>query len=129
MNILVILASLAGFCMVLWDFCQRLPAEQTPLLRRWFKNWMFKGLLTPFLLWIVFNSAAWDWLPPLMPDVEFAKINGNWPEEMQRVVMLGLFVVGSYWAAFTVAWLLVVLKDQTANPRQFRNCVLVWSAI
>jgi hypothetical protein len=52
-------------------------------LRRWFKIWMFKGLVTPFLLWMMFNSAAWDWLPPLMPDVEFAKVNGTWPEMMR----------------------------------------------
>jgi len=129
MNILVILVGLAGFCLAMWDFCQRLPAGQTPKLRRWFTNWMFKGLVIPFLLWMLFNSAIWNWLPPLMPDVEFAKMNGEWPAMMQRVAVLGLFVVGTYWAAVTVAWLLVVLKDQTADPRQFRNCLLVWSAI
>ena len=129
MNILLILFGLAGFCLVLWDFCQRLSSEQNPRLRRWFKNWMFKGLLTPFLLWMVFNSAAWNWLPPLMQQVELAKANGHWPEMMRYVATLGLFVVGTYWAAFTVAWLLVVLKGQTANTRQYWACVLLWSAI
>jgi tetratricopeptide (TPR) repeat protein len=129
MNILIILAGLAGFCLVLWDFCQHLPPEQRPHLRRWFKIWMFKGLATPFLLWMIFNSAAWNWLPPLMPAVEFAKMNGTWPEIMQSVTTLGLFVVSTYWAAVTVAWLLVILSRQTADPRQVRNCIFIWSAI
>jgi hypothetical protein len=129
MNILVTLAGLAGFCLVMWDFCQNLPPEQVPLLRRWFKIWMFKGLVIPFLLWFLFNCAAWDWLPPLMPDVEFAKINGTWPETMERVTMIGLFVISTYWAALTVAWLLLVLSRQAADLRQARNCILIWSAI
>jgi hypothetical protein len=129
MNMLVTLVGLAGFCLVMWDFCQRLPAEQTPKLRRWFKNWMFKGLLTPFLLWMLFNSAVLDCLPPLLPQVQFAKLNGEWPAMMQQVATLGLFVIGTYWAAVTAAWLLVVLRDQTADPRQFRGCVLAWSAM
>src|SRR5580658_2331278 len=129
MNILVIVAGLAGFCLVMWDFCQHLPPEQSPQLRRWFKNWMFKGLLTPFLLWLIFNSAVWNWLPPLMPAVAFAKMNGAWREIMRNVATLGLFVVSTYWAAVTVAWLLVVLSRQIAERLQFRNCVLIWSVI
>src|SRR5580658_5746228 len=120
MNILVILAGLAGFCVVMWDFCQLLPPEQNPHLRRWFKNWMFKGLLTPFLLWIIFNSAPWNWLPPLMPGVEFSKINCTMPDVMREGATLGLFVVSTYWAAVTVGWLLAVLSRQAADPIQFR---------
>jgi hypothetical protein len=129
MNILVILAALAGFCLVMWEFCQHLPPEQIPHLRRWFKNWMFKGLLMPFLLWLVFNSAAWDWLPPLMPAVEFAKMDGTWPGMMRYVATLGLFVISTYWTAITVIWLLAVLAEQAADPHQVRGCVFIWSAI
>lgn len=129
MSLFIILLGLAGFCLAMWDFCQRLPSGQTPKLRRWFRNWAVKGLLTPFLLWIIFNSAVWDWLPPLMPGVESAKKNGAWLEMMQYVATLGLFVIGTYWAAVTVAWLLVVLSRQAADPRQFRGCVFTWSAI
>lgn len=129
MSLFIIFLGLAGFCLAMWDFCQRLPAGQAPKLRRWFRNWAVRGLLTPFLLWIIFNSAVWDWLPPLMPGVEIAKKNGEWLEMMQHVATLGLFVIGTYWAAVTVAWLLVVLSRQAADPRQFRGCVLIWSAI
>jgi hypothetical protein len=129
MSFFALFLGLAGFCVVMWDFCQRLPPEQVPKLRRWFKIWMFKGLLTPFLLWLVFNAAAWDWLPPLMPEVEVAKMTGDWPHTMRQVATLGLFVTGTYWAAVTVLWLLLVLWRQAADPRQFRHCVLIWSAM
>jgi hypothetical protein len=121
MNLFVLFLGLAGFCLVMWDFCQRLPPEQIPKLRRWFKVWTCKGLLTPFLLWMVFNAAAWDWLPPLMPEVEVAKLTGAWLPTMEHVATLGLFVVGTYWAAVTVVWLLLVLWRQTADPRLFRS--------
>jgi hypothetical protein len=129
MSFIALFLGLAGFCAVMWDFSQRLPPEQVPKLRRWFKVWMFKGLLIPFLLWIVFNADAWNWLPPLMQDVDAAKAHGDWPEMMLLVTTLGLFVVATYWAAATVIWLLVVLSRQAADRGQFRNLVLLWSAV
>jgi hypothetical protein len=129
MNILVILGGLAGFCLVLWDFSKRLPDEQVPPLRRWFSKWVFKGLVVPVLLWILFNSDVSVWFPPLMPDVQFAKINGTLAEAMNHVMTIGLFVVSSYWAAVTTAWLLVILGRQVPDRRQLRMCVLIWSAL
>jgi tetratricopeptide (TPR) repeat protein len=78
---------------------------------------------------MAFNASPWNWLPPLLPEVEFARLNGDVAAIMPFVATLGLFVVGTYWAAATVAWLLVVLWRQAADPRQYRSCVLVWSAI
>jgi hypothetical protein len=129
MSLITIFLGLAGFCLVMWDFCQRLPPEQVPKLRRWFKIWMFKGLLMPFLLWMIFNADAWNWLPPLMPDVDLAKTQGEWPQMMEKVATLGLFVIGTYWAAVTVVWLMLVLWRQTADTRQYRRCVWTWSAL
>lgn len=128
MSFIALFLGLAGFCAVMWDFSQRLPPEQVPKLRRWFKVWMFKGLLIPFLLWMVFNADAWNWLPPLMQDVDAAKADGHWPEMMLLVTTLGLFVIATYWTAATVIWLLVVLWRQAADPRQFLRLVLLWSA-
>jgi hypothetical protein len=127
MSFVALLLGLAGFCCVMWDFSQRLPPEQAPKLRRWFKVWTSKGLLTPFLLWIIFNADAWNWLPPLMQDVDVAKARGEWPEMMLLVTTFGLFVIATYWAAATVIWLLIVLWRQADDPRQFRKLVLLWS--
>jgi hypothetical protein len=53
MNILVILAWLGRFLPGDVGFLPTAAARANPQLRRWFKNWMFKGLLTPFLLWML----------------------------------------------------------------------------
>jgi hypothetical protein len=129
MNILLTLAGLTGFCLVLWDFSHHLPPAQVPPLRRWFTRWMLKGLLTPVLLWTVFNAGVSVYFPPLMPAVEFARMNGHGAEMMEYVVLLGLFVVGSYWAAITVAWLLAIVAEQVPDRRQLKNCLLLWSAL
>ncbi len=129
MGLLTTLLGLTGFCLAMWDFSQRLPPAQVPKLRRWFLNWMLKGLATPFLLWLLFNSAVCDWFPPLMPAVEWAKLHGEWCDIMLSVATLGLFVIGTYWAALTAAWLLVVFWRQTDDPPQFRGCVLLWSVM
>jgi hypothetical protein len=129
MNMLVILAGLGGFTFVMWDFCQRLPPEQAPRLWRWYGNWAIKGLLTPFLIWMLFNSEVWNWLPPLMSTVGYARNRGEWLAMMGSVATLGLFVIGTYWSAVTAAWLLVVLWRQAAETGRFRNCVLSWSLI
>jgi hypothetical protein len=41
---------------------------------------------------------------------------------------IGLFVIGSYWAAVTSAWLLAALARQTEHRHEFKRCVLLWSA-
>jgi len=128
MNILVTILGLAGFGLVMWDFSQHLPAPQRGPLRRWFRDWTIKGLLAPFLLWMLFNSALADWFPPLLPMVDDAKANGQWCDAMKHVATLGLFVIATYWAAVTLGWLLAALWRQTTEPRQFRACVLLWSA-
>jgi tetratricopeptide (TPR) repeat protein len=127
MGLFFLFLLLAGFCLVMWDFCHRLHPEQVPKLRRWFINWMLKGLLTPFLLWMAFNADVSVRLPPLMSEVQFAKTNGTFSEAIQAVARLGLFVIGTYWAAVTVAWLLAELSRQAADPRQARDCALLWS--
>jgi tetratricopeptide (TPR) repeat protein len=129
MNILVILAGLAFFCFVMWDFSRRLPPQQGPQLRRWFTGWMFKGLVVPVYLWVFFNSGISVRIPPLMPAVEFAKMNGTLTETMEHVITLGLFVVSTYWAAVTLGWLLLILERQTPDRCQFHNCVLIWSVL
>ncbi len=129
MNLLVIFIGLAAYCFVLHEFSQRFPPEQIPALRRWFRTWTIKGLLTPVLFWLLFNGAIWQALPPLMQRVQFAKLNGHWAEGFYAAAVLGLFVISTYWAALTTAWLLVVLRENVPSPQQYRSCILSWSVL
>src|ERR1035441_289068 len=96
---------LGFFFLVLFDFCQRLPGGQGPKFRRWFLIWAAKGLVVPTLLWVLFDGGIFDCFPTFTPAVEFAKLAGHGFAAFCDVVTIGLFVVGSYWAAVTSAWL------------------------
>jgi hypothetical protein len=128
MGIATTLVGLAIFCMAMWEWSSRLPSDQVRPLRRWFYVWMIKGLLAPFLIWMLFNSAIFDALTPILPAVQWAKLNGEWIAELISVATLGLFVIATYWCALTVIWVLIILWQETTEPALFRKCVLFWSA-
>src|ERR1700722_20350988 len=128
MGILGAIVCLAFFFLVVFDFCQRLPAGQRAKFRRWFLVWAARGLLAPVVLWVVFDAGIFDCFPTFTPQVEFAKLAGHWIEAVADVLAVGLFVIGSYWAAMTSAWLLAALSQRTENRAEFKHCVLVWSA-
>src|ERR1700677_1906572 len=128
MSLIITIVGLAGFYLAMADFWGRLPAEKGPGLHRWFRAWMLKGLLVPVAIWVLLNSAVFDCIPPLLPSVEYGKLSGHWLAALVDVTTLGLFVIGTYWAAITSGWLLAVLSQWTEEPRQFRNCLLAWSA-
>jgi len=128
MGIFGAIVCLAFFFLVIFDFCQRLPAGQRPKFRRWFLVWALKGLLVPTLLWVLFDTGIFDCLPTFTPKVQFANVTGHRFATMCNVATIGLFIVGSYWAATTSAWLLAALAQQTENRREFKQCVLLWSA-
>jgi hypothetical protein len=128
MSLIITVIGIVGFYFVMADFWDRLPAEKGPGLRRWFRAWMIKGLLVPVVIWVLFNSAVFDWFPPLVQGVEYARVNGKWLGAIVDVATLGLFVIGTYWAAVTSGWLLAAFSQWTEHPRQYRSCVLVCSA-
>jgi hypothetical protein len=129
MSLIITIIGMVGFYFVMADFWERLPADKGPGLRRWFRAWMIKGLLVPVAIWVLFNSAVFDSFPPLIVDVEFGKINGHWLNALFAVTTLGVFVIGTYWAAVTSAWLLAALSRWTEEPRQYRARVLISSVI
>ena len=128
MGIFGAIVCLVFYFMFLFDFCQRLPAGQGPKFRHWVFVWTIKGLLVPTLLWVLFDAGIFDCFPTLTPDVQFAKLAGHGFEAICDVLTVGLFVIGSFWAAGTSAWLLAALAQQTEHLPEFKHCVLVWSA-
>jgi hypothetical protein len=128
MGIFGAIVCLAFFFLVLFDFCQRLPAGQRPKFNRWFLFWAIKGLLVPTLLWVLFDAGIFDCLPTFTPEIQFANVAGHRFQTMCDVATMGLFIIGSYWAAVTSAWLLTALAQRTEHRREFKHCVLLWSA-
>jgi hypothetical protein len=129
MGILGVTICLAIFFVLLFDCSQRLPAGQGPKFRSWFLTWAIKGLLVPMILWVLFDAGIFDCFPTFTPQVEIAKLAGHGFVAICDVITIGLFVIGSYWAAVTSAWLLAALAQQAELRQEFNHCFLLWSAL
>lgn len=127
MGILGAFICIGFFFLVLFDFQQELPEKQRPRFMRWLLGWAIRGLLTPVLLWILFDGAILDSFPTFSPSVEYAKLSGDHFDALCDVAATGLRHVGSYWAALTSAWLLAALWQRAEHPDLFKTCVLRWS--
>lgn len=76
---------------------------------QWLMGWFIKGLALPLLLWMVMNiGISWN-LQPFMPEIQAAQIAGDpWIFEFLGYVGCGFFIVGTYWTALTLVWVLIV---------------------
>jgi hypothetical protein len=99
----------AAFIAMGWVMTFRMtPESKRPQILRWLYAWSAKGLLLPLVIWALMNFGISLTLQPFMPDIQAAQNNGRpWFPEWLRVTAMGLFVISSYWAAATLAWVLV----------------------
>ncbi len=87
---------------------QLIPERGRAQQIRWLRTWSIKGLLVPFALWVVMNIGVSRDLQPFMPQIQAAQNSGgSWFPAFVRIVMVGLFVITSYWAATTLGWIVV----------------------
>jgi hypothetical protein len=73
-------------------------------------GWAFQGLLVPIVIWAVMNyGISWN-LQPFMPQIQAAQNSSDpsnpWFREYLRYVGRGVFIVSSYWAVITLAWVI-----------------------
>lgn len=75
---------------------------------QWFVGWFIKGLVLPMVLWMVMNiGISWD-IQPFMPQIQAAKIAKEpWFFYFLGYVGCGFFIVGTYWSALTLGWVLL----------------------
>lgn len=114
-----------------WVLAQGLALErQRPQILHPLLLWSGKGLLVPWVIWILMNlGLSWN-LQPFMPQVQAARNSGGpWFPEYLRVVAVGLFVISSFWTTVTLAWALIEAGVRAEDkPRaQFRALCLTWS--
>lgn len=75
---------------------------------RWLLGWFIKGLALPMFIWMLMNiGLSWD-IQPFMPEIQAAKIAKDpWFVYYLGYVGCGFFIVGSYWSALTLSWVLL----------------------
>jgi hypothetical protein len=98
---------------------------------RWFVGWFIKGLALPMLLWMVMNiGISWD-IQPFMPEIQAAQIAGDpWFVHFLGYVGCGFFIVGTYWSALTLGWVLLRAgKGLTGDARSDFKALCMTSLI
>jgi tetratricopeptide (TPR) repeat protein len=116
---LVLLIVAALVATVAWAVSRLAPVEQQGAAIRAEWPWLVKGLVIPFLLWVVMNLGISNYLQPFLPRIQFAQNAGlTWFPIYLRYAMGGLLIITSYWAALSLADL--VLSAYRRVPPEFR---------
>ena len=95
-----------GLAVMAWFMAFRLAQpDRLPQLRNWLISWTIKGIGVPFLIWGLMNfGISWS-IQPFMPKVQDAlNTPGAFAPAYVRALGSGIFVICSYWAAFTLGW-------------------------
>lgn len=128
MVLLGLIVIIGGVWMPGSSLLERLPKAQEADLRRWLRVWAIKGVAAPLLVWLIFNCGVSELFPPLMAQIQAAPRGWAKVGAFFDVAGSSFCVIGSYWAAATLGWLLRELEPQAENRRQFNRTVLGLSA-
>ncbi len=127
-----VLASLsAGFLAIGVLMTFRLtPARTQRQILRWLGVWLGKGVLLPVTVWGLMNvGLSWN-LPAFMPSVQAVQNSGlPWAGEWLRTTAVGGFVVCSYWATATLAWVLFTTGESVDPEARKQFQALCWTCI
>jgi tetratricopeptide (TPR) repeat protein len=118
----LVLFGLSGACLGAagWLTWRLTPEAKRGRLARWLAVWSGRGVGLPLLVWGLMNvGLSWN-LQPFMPMVQAAQNSGaGWIPEFIYVLGLGSFIISSYWAAGTLAWVLYSTAQVTEEgPRK-----------
>jgi hypothetical protein len=98
-----------GLAVMAWIMTFRLtPPERHAQTRSWLIGWTIRGIGVPFLIWGLMNfGLSWS-IQPFMPKVQAAlNTPGTFAPAYVRALGSGVFVICTYWAAFTLGWIAV----------------------
>src|SRR5437588_841548 len=108
MNIGFVILALAGFIIAASYYLKRLMGDEGAGGQRSFWTWVCRGLAAPVLFWTLWNLGILPGLPPVIRQV--AQAAGRSQVEAFIVTTAwALFVIGSCWAAVSLAWCLAIL--------------------
>src|SRR5436853_7691685 len=88
---------------------------------RLFLRWVITGIFVPFLVWVFFNTGfitapVWPTVAPVSAGI------GAWRSSFETLASGAAFLISSYWAGITSAWLLCRVFRLVARHRFFGLC-------
>jgi uncharacterized protein (DUF1499 family) len=132
MSLIAFILVLPAFVIVAQHFWMEAAAEdEFAEQRETFLIWACKGIGPPIFLWIIINLGILPGLPALMPSVAIAKSAGigKFFIALDRVAAAGAFLIGSYWTAITLAWLVGLSFHATEKRGTFVSVCVGWSLL
>jgi hypothetical protein len=115
--VLLVVAALVAT--VAWAIGRLAPADQRGAAIRAEWPWLVKGLVIPFLIWVVMNLGISHHLQPFLPRIQVAQNAGlNWFPIFLRYAMGGLLIIASYWAALSIGDLVLTAYHRVAPEYQ-----------
>jgi DNA-binding transcriptional MerR regulator len=128
----------AGMIALAAFFWRELFPDDEVYDKRWLLAWMGKGALLPILVWVALNSGR----QPMMPALILVKHPAakGWFSALAYAVNYvcaqtgpALFVIGSYWAALTIGWLVWASASRAElrdlDRRDFVVSALLWCGL
>ena len=125
---ILVLGGLLQTTHLLWE---RLREEDnTCPTRAWLLKWAAQGAIAPVCFWMILNSGFWPSFPPLLPEIAFAQAGGGrWGEVFLEATGPGILVIGTFWSALTLAWLLTAIAPRAVSRSDFFGVGLIWAAL
>ncbi|HVV01710.1 MAG TPA: tetratricopeptide repeat protein [Verrucomicrobiae bacterium] len=107
------------------------PEDFKAEARRWLAIWFAQGAAAPAVLWALMNFGICYELPPFFPEIQVLKNSGGpWVPEYLQVLTEGWFIIGSYWCAVTLGWILTrVFQGLEGETRSNFSALGLMSAV
>jgi hypothetical protein len=119
----------AGLVTAVLHYFGRMIGEQEGS-RRWLGNWLWKGLGVPVFVWFVWNLGMLPGLPPIIAQIgKIQPSSPGWVSAFFGYTAAALFVISSYWAAVTLAWLLYAVAGREEVRRDVIEAATLWSLV
>lgn len=122
----IALLLLAGFTVIVLQYVERLMGADYRRGQRWFWKWHIKGVVAPLAIWVLYILGALPGVPSL-----FGRLGWKAVGKIVNASAAGLIIIASYWAAMTLAWLVVAVAIGIPEPnrRRWFALFLTWSVV
>src|SRR5213083_2797584 len=104
MAVFISLLLLAGFTVIVLQYLERLMGADYRRGQRWFWKWYIKGVVAPMAIWVLYILGALPGVPSL-----FGRLGWKVVGKVVNASAVGLIIIASYWAAMTLALLVVAV--------------------
>lgn len=124
------LAVVAAIVAGVWHCWREVNESAESAVLKGFWVWTVKGLAVPAIVWMCVGSGLLSGMPVmLLPGQVGSMWGAGGGPPWVGIMGLSLLVIGSYWAAVTIGWMVGMIAGQTSQRGDFIGIALVWCVL